>query len=1220
MPLDSSWPPGLTSEMSEIEDLDLEFAEPPESNAVVETLWQEAALARRYGDTDPALEAYRRILALDPSHAEARLAAAETCRTAGRPRDALRFCLELLEADPQHVACRLELAEILRRIDQPEESRAIIDILLLERPDSVHVWCGLARLLADQDRLPGAEAVLRRALRLNPGHAAAWALLGRVLARRGDGDEAVDAFHAAITLAPEVPAHQVGLAETLIGLGRADEAAAHLDRALALDDEDAPARMARAGLRLLHGRLEEAWEDTQWRHLLPGARRPLFPATPWEGGDLDGAHLLLHAGPDAADGLCEMLMAARFVAPLAERCAALTLAVPPPLAPLLAALPGVTRVVPVRGDPPGDTGARFCAELDDLPRLLGVGLHSIPASPYLAPPPGRVRRIRVPAGIRIKVGIAWEAERPEDSVPFPALLDLATVPGSLLFSLETGESAAEARLRADPALVTDLSPTVADLADLAGRIAEMDLVVAADGPAAHLAAAMGKPVLLLLPRSHHPRWMRERTDTPWYPTMELLRQPAPGEWRPLLEEVRRRIGMLAEIAAERDEAQLRRESGAAAFQRAFLAAHLRPGDLLIDVCAGSGDAVFTAVEHTGGQILALALEPSAGEAEILRDTLAVAGLDDHAEVIAVAAGAVEGGALASRSPRHGGMRVFPLPGWRAAAVPVRPLAAILDERPQLAGCRVVVRLGQAGWEDEAVAGLDGRAAVIVLEHREGSAAADRLQEAGYGLWRLAGGIAAGPAVPFLGEEGPLLALAPGLAPAAHYGPASLPPPPALVAAEAERAAAIAAPAAALQAEDRVAEAARLYGEALAVDPFCPMANANLAVLQHMAGKREAAVAGFRRALAGEALPAVMANLGAALLRMGDLGGAEAMLEAALAEDRNNPDLLHDVALLRRDQGRQEDAMALMCRACATESGHARHAWALGQLLLGTGELAGGLKLLERRPTPPTRAPRLPFWGGGDAVATAILVEIPDDPADAVMLARFIPQLAGRGALVSVACPDDLAPLLAELPGIERVIGEDSPPPACQCRVPLAALPGLLGAVDAGGTAGAYLVAGRGRRAGRDDRLRVGLTWSSRGGAAACPLGDMLALGTDPAFSLLALADEPDLARIEEEGADSLVERPIPQPADLGELATVISGLDVVVGGDTVALHLAGALGKPVIALLPRAFNWRWPTGREDSPWYSTARVLRPHAGDGWREPLRRTAAALAVMAEKKARL
>ncbi|EME67508.1 hypothetical protein H261_23157, partial [Paramagnetospirillum caucaseum] len=390
-------------------------------------------------------------------------------------------------------------------------AHAILDILLMERPDSVHVWCGLSRLLADEGRLPGAEATLRRALRLHPGHGPAWAALGGVLARRGEGEAALDAFHAAITLEPERPCHRVGLAETLLDLGRIDEAAEHIDRALALDDEDASAHMARARLAMLNGRLAEAWEEALWRHRLPAAARPRLPAAPWEGEDLDGARLLLHA----ESGLADTLMMARFVPVLAECGAAITLVAQPELLPLLEILPGVVRVLPLGRPLPDDLQADYVASLDDLPLLLRVGLHSIPAQPYLTPPPRRIRRIRVPAGILVKVGIAWAGDRPEDSLAFPLALGLATVPGTLLFSLQTGPRADEARRLADPALITDLSPTIADLADLAGRIAEMDMVVAADGPAAHLAAAMGKPVLLLLPHAAQARWMRDRDDTPW---------------------------------------------------------------------------------------------------------------------------------------------------------------------------------------------------------------------------------------------------------------------------------------------------------------------------------------------------------------------------------------------------------------------------------------------------------------------------------------------------------------------------------------------------------------------------------------------------------------------------------------------------------------------------------------------------------------------------------
>jgi tetratricopeptide (TPR) repeat protein len=1202
--------------MSEIEDLDLEFADPSEHAAVIEALWQEAALARRYGDLEPALDAYRHIIDIDPSHAEARLAAAETSRLAGRPREALRFCLDLLEQDRQHMPCRLELAEALRQLGQAAESHAVLDILLMERPDSIHVWCGVARLLADEGHLNSAETALRRALGLHRGHAPAWVALSRILARGGQEEEALDALHAACILEPEQPSHHVELAETLLDFGRPGEASGHVARALALDDEYAPAHMANARLLMLQGRLAESWEEAKWHHRLPGARRPLFPTAPWEGQDVEGKDLLLQADT----GLSDTLMLARFVPILAGRGAFITLVIQRELVPLLASLPGVVRTLPLGEERPEDHAADFIAFLGDLPGLLGIELDSIPAAPYLRPPPKRIRRIRIPAGIQIKAGIAWSGESGQDQLPFAQVLALADVPGTLLFSLQTGKRAAEARMLADPGLITDLAPTVADCADLAGRIAEMDLVITTDGPAAHLAAAMGKPVLLLLSYAPHPRWMLGREDSPWYPGMALLRQPAPGQWEPVLAEARRRLEDLAREKGEENARQRQRATGNDAAFHAFLTAHAAPGDLLLDVGAGNGEFVFSAMEHCAGQLLILALEPSPTEAEILRDSLAVAGFEEQTEVITAAAGAAEGYVLASRQKR-GGDRVFALPDWVPAATPILPLARLLDERPQLSTCRVLVRIGQSGWEAEIVTGLAGRAAVIFLEHHDGSAASAILAQDGYGLWRFPEDVAHGSLVPFDGAPGPVLALAPGLKPASHYGPTSLPPSPDLIAREEARAMSLAAAGPGLQTEGRVSEAADLYGQALAADPFCAMANANLAVLQHMAGKRAAAIAGFTRALKRSRQPAIMVNLAATLRRDGRFPEAGSLLEEAVAKEGWSPDLLHDMALLRRDQGRMSEAQALMRQACAMVPGRQALDWALAQILLGSGNLAEGLPMLAHRPAPQSRAPELPLWNGGDIVATSLLVEAHGDVIDTLLLARFLPPLAGRGALVTLACPDELAPLLTDLAGVELVIGGDDALPPCEVRTTLSTLPGLLGITDALGPArsGGYLVAGRGRRPSRDDRLRVGLTWGGRSVTSACRLGNLLALGENPTISLLALADDGDLEQIEQEGADCLVERPLPQPADLAEMATLISGLDVVVGAETIPLHLASALGKPVIALLPHGFNWRWPQGREDSPWYSSARVFRPDANGNWRATLRRVADTLAVMAEKKER-
>lgn len=1203
--------------MNDVEDLDLELADPPESAELVETLWQEAALARRYGDLDPAVRAYRRIIELDPGHSEARLAAAECCRLAGRLREALLFCLELLELDPQHVACRLEMAESLRRLGRNDDAHAIVEILLVERPDAVPVWCGLAHLLTEEGRLAGAETVLRRALALDSAHAPSLALLGRVLTLRDDCDEAVDVLHAAVLLEPDKPEHQSALAEALTALGRFDEARDHLERALALDDENAVTRLARSRMHLRDGHLEQAWIDAEWRRRLPGAPRPPHAAAPWEGEPLLGAHLLIHAESDLSDTI-DLL---RFVPPLRQQAAELTLLAPPPLVPLLAEMGTFGRVVPRDQALPPGLVVDFVAALEDLPGRLDIGLDTLPAEPYLAPAPHRIRRIVAPPPVRLKVGMAWHDEaRPGDGMSFEQLLELTDVPGAMPFSLQLGPEAEEARRKADPALITDLSPTCVDYADLAGRIAQLDMVVSTDTPVAHLAAAMGKTVVLMLPRAGNPLWMRDRTDSPWYSGVHLLRRPG-RDWRPVIAEARAMMALAVETRAQRDEEERRRVSGRLPAMRAFLGAHLEPGDLLVDVGSGAGRLLLDLAEALSGRFLALALEPSRPNAEFLRDILALCGLEEQVEVIEAAAGAAPGRALASAVPRADGARVFPLPDWVPAAVPIHPLAELIDQRPHLAQCRLVVHVDQPGWEAEIVTGLAGRAAIIALEHRPGAPAADTLRAAGYSLWRFADEAAAGAPTAFDGRPGPLLALAPGLAPAAHYGVVGLPPSSAAVGAAENEASGIAQRGLLLHRLMHVSQAAELYALALTKDPFCAMANANLANLQHMAGKPMAAAASLRRAMAVRPHSAVRSTLAGLMRENSRFAEAEALLLPALEEKPDDPALLHDLGLLRRNENRLDEAAALMRRIIEMDPANHRHRWALAQILLGGGNMAEGLALMGHRPAPKSRAPDLPPWLGQSLAAVPLLLEVPEEDSEAILLARFLQPLAARGALIVVSCRTDLVPLFADLPGVEAVVAEDEPLPPCRMRTTLSALPTVLGA-DAllrPTAAGGYLTAGRGRRAGRDGRLRVGLTWDLRR-SHACPPVALLEPVGNPRLGIMALGEEHELRIIAEQGVDALVERPVPTPRDWAEAAVLLSGLDVVMGGDTPWLHLAAALGKPALAILPDRFDRRFPRDREDNPWYPTMRVFRPGPDGDWRAPVRRAAQMLAVMAERKARM
>ncbi|OAN56033.1 hypothetical protein A6A04_10795 [Paramagnetospirillum marisnigri] len=1196
--------------MMEIEDGIIEAGdgdgEVDSVTVVIDGLLEEAELARRVGDFTGAVAAFERIVEVDPDHTEARLAIAQIHLQSGRPQQALHWCNQILSLDSGHMGARVEMAEAMRLLGRNDDAHAIHELLVHERPTAPMTWCGLARLLADEGHLAAAETCLRRALALAPSHLPSLTALARHLAKCVRHDEAVDLFHDAIALDPDDPAHHAGMALSLMALGRMEEASLRIDRALALDDENLEARLARADLLVMTGRLAESWRDAEWRWLRPGSGRPAIHGLAWDGAPLNGASLLLFA----ENSLSDTLRMLRYVPLAARPNARLILVVQPGLMPLVTGMEGVTRVERSDRPLPLDVEADFVASLMDLPRLLDFDLEHMPEAPWLEPPPRRRRPILAPPDTALKVGIAWAGRDQAAAIPFPLFLPLAEIPGVVLFALEVSADADAAANLADPSLVTDLGPTIADYADLAGRIAELDVIVAADCPTAHLAGAMGKPVLVLIPADGHPRWMRDTERSPWYPTAQLLRRGQGEDWEPVLHAARLHLARLADDSATA-QARLRfRAMGPAPAHRALLDAHLRPGDLLVDCQADDGDLI-----PERDDIEVLAIDPSPSRAAALREHFRDR---PTIEVIEAALGRDGEEVLASAHVRSG-RRVFSLPPGIPGHIATTSLDRLLAERPGFAARRLVVRVGQTGWEESVLAGISSRPAdVILFEHRPGSSAAERAAEMGFSLWSFPTEVAFGPLAPFDQRPGTVLALAPGLEPVEHYGPATLPPSPAEIGkwhAEAER---LVEDGVSLQGMRDLGGAAECYAKALIKDPFAPGANANKGVLMHMAGRRDAAIACYRRALTRVVTAGVTANLGNALRELHRYDEAEVAIERALDMDPDDPDFIYDLAMLRRDQGRLDEAARLLRRILDRRRGAE---WSLAQVLMAAGETADGLALFRARPSAPPPDPQVPPWQGEDLMADNIMVYQDCDLADAILLSRFIPQIAARGGLVTVFCVPELEPLLHDVTGVEHVTIGDEPLPVCEYRVAMSQLPRLLhGATTLRAQRGGYLSVPdhlRPRRLPKDERLRVGLSWGGRPLDRACPLGEMIGLAADPELALTALVDTEAERSLSAIGAHTLVEVLAPPPADMAEAAAVIAGLDVVVGGDTPELHLAAAMGKPAWVLLPDAFTWRWPRGRDDSPWYPTARLFRQSPDGSWRHAVSRVAAGLKILTAKK---
>jgi tetratricopeptide (TPR) repeat protein len=541
------------------------------------------AVQAMQGNLAEAEGAFRRATALSPSYADAHRNLGVTLHRQQRLDEAIAALRLALKLAPGQPLIERNLAAVLLDNNQAAEAAALYRRSLARQPRVPAGHVGLALALRALGDRAGAVAAFQQATSLAPKNPRPLLEMGKLLMDEAQYEGAIDNLRRAAALAPQDAAIQIALAEALIADQQIAEAAIACERAIAAEPDNAKAMLVFAALldaldrsldaigvlrqaserepesKIIERRLGEAllksgdfsagWSSFETARDTGELSLPL-----WQGEPIAGKRLLVEAGEDIED----ILLLSRFLPSVAAGGAQVHLRCPRALFGLLAGLPGVAALLaPGNEVPPCDLAVRLAS----LPRLLGLRIEAIPPTlGWLRPPaerlaPWRQRLAQLPAP---RIGLVWRSGAGSDAnsgdpkttdhrgdLPTRSLSELVGRAHGSFVALNAQDRRAEIAAAGLGHRITDLGaefPRDTLWGEMAAAIDGVDLLIAVDSPAAHLAGALGRPAWLLLAQPASWCWFRDRSDSPWYPTLRLLRQPKPGAWDNVINQVISRLG------------------------------------------------------------------------------------------------------------------------------------------------------------------------------------------------------------------------------------------------------------------------------------------------------------------------------------------------------------------------------------------------------------------------------------------------------------------------------------------------------------------------------------------------------------------------------------------------------------------------------------------------------------------------------------------------------
>jgi tetratricopeptide (TPR) repeat protein len=507
------------------------------------------------GELRAAETSYQEAIALTPDDAELHATLGVLRMALGQPQYALESFEMAIRLRPDFARVYSNRAQAEAQLGLVAEARVSHDRATLLEPRDAQIHFNRGAFLSDLREWQAAAESYQAALALKPDYPDAYCNLGLSQQEMGQADLARASYARALAINPELAAVLNNRGNLFRSSKQFEEALSDYREALALDPDHVEAHFNNGQLALLQGNFSMGWPEYEWRGLIEEAKAysPKKRAEPaWFGKtSLNGKRIILHA----EQGLGDTIQFCRYASMVAALGARVTLEVQPALQELLADLEGVSELA-LAGSPlpPAD----FQCSIMSLPGAFKTTLDTIPCRvPYIQADPQRIRRWQEILGPRKRprVGLTWSGN-PRQRNDHNRSMTLSHLVAHLPREFEYYCVQKEVRERDQDILrscpfINVCGPQLENFADTAALLQMLDLVLSVDTSIAHLSGALGKPTWILLCYLPDWRWLLDRSDCPWYPTANLYRQPAAGDWDSITSKVGKDLATWGEACVAR---------------------------------------------------------------------------------------------------------------------------------------------------------------------------------------------------------------------------------------------------------------------------------------------------------------------------------------------------------------------------------------------------------------------------------------------------------------------------------------------------------------------------------------------------------------------------------------------------------------------------------------------------------------------------------------------